>query len=75
MIEVWGKQTLWAGDTEAIVQDREGMKKQGYSPISGAYYSARLAVAGIPHRDPALGPGNRSPPQSPASTGRRSVPG
>ena len=44
MIEVWGKQTLWAGDTEAIVQDREGMKKQGYSPISGAYYSARLAV-------------------------------
>ncbi|MFA5254165.1 MAG: hypothetical protein WC367_05790 [Methanoregula sp.] len=45
MIEVWGKQTLWAGDTEAIVQDREGMKKQGYSPISGAYYSARLAVA------------------------------
>jgi hypothetical protein len=44
MIEVWGKQTLWAGDTETIVQDREGMKKQGYSPISGAYYSARLAV-------------------------------
>ena len=44
MIEVWGKQTLWAGDTEAIVQDREGIKKQGYSPISGAYYSARLAV-------------------------------
>ena len=25
-------------------QDREGMKKQGYSPISGAYYSARLAA-------------------------------
>ena len=44
MIEVWGKQTLWAGNTETIVQDREGMKKQGYSPISGAYYSARLAV-------------------------------
>lgn len=45
MIEVWGKQTLWAGDTGVVVQDREGMKKRGYSPISGAYYSARLAVA------------------------------
>ncbi|MEN6442424.1 MAG: hypothetical protein ABFC71_01550 [Methanoregula sp.] len=44
MIEVWGKQTLWAGDDEVIVQDREGMKKSGYSPISGAYYSARLAA-------------------------------
>lgn len=44
MIEIWGKQTLWAGDSEAIMQDREGMKKQGYSPITGAYYSARLAV-------------------------------
>jgi hypothetical protein len=44
MIEVWGKKTLWAGDNEVIVGDREGMKKQGYSPISGAYYSARLAV-------------------------------
>jgi len=44
MIEVWGRQTLWAGDTEMIVQDREGMKKTEYSPISGAYYSARLAV-------------------------------
>jgi hypothetical protein len=44
MIEVWEKQTLWARDTETIVQDREGLKKQGYSPISGAYYSARLAV-------------------------------
>jgi hypothetical protein len=44
MIEVWGKKTMWAGDNEVIVEDREGMKKQGYSPISGAYYSARLAV-------------------------------
>ena len=44
MIEIWGKQTLWAGNTEAIVQDSEGIKKQGYSPIAGAYYSARLAV-------------------------------
>jgi hypothetical protein len=44
MIEVWGKQTLWAGDEAVIVQDREGMTKKGYSPISGAYYSARLAA-------------------------------
>ena len=44
MIEIWGKQTLWAGEKEVIVQDREGMIKKGYSPISGAYYSARLAV-------------------------------
>jgi hypothetical protein len=44
MIECWGKQTLWAGDEAVIVQDREGMTKKGYSPISGAYYSARLAA-------------------------------
>jgi DNA repair protein NreA len=44
MIEVWGRHTLWAGDEEVIVQDREGMTKHGYSQISGAYYSARLAV-------------------------------
>ncbi len=45
MIEIWGKHTLWGGETDSITQDREGMKKTGYSPISGAYYSARLAVA------------------------------
>jgi len=44
MIEIWGKRTLWAGDEEVIVQDREGMTKKGYSPISGAYYSARFAA-------------------------------
>ncbi len=44
MIEIWGRHTLWGGDQEIIVQDREGMAKRGYSPISGAYYSARLAV-------------------------------
>jgi hypothetical protein len=44
MIEKWGRHTLWGGDEDIIVQDREGMKKKGYSPISGAYYSARLAV-------------------------------
>ena len=49
MIEIWGKQTLWGGDEEVIVQDREGMTKHGYSPISGAYYSARLAVCEYLH--------------------------
>ncbi|NMB79558.1 MAG: hypothetical protein GYA23_10755 [Methanomicrobiales archaeon] len=44
MIEIWGKRSLWAGDDEMIVQDREGMTKHGYSPITGAYYSARLGV-------------------------------
>jgi hypothetical protein len=44
MIEIWGKHTLWGGEEDVIVQDREGMTKHGYSPISGAYYSARLAV-------------------------------
>ena len=44
MIERWGPRSLWAGETETIVADREGMKKTGYSPITGAYYSARLAV-------------------------------
>jgi hypothetical protein len=44
MIECWGKKSLWAGEEEVIVQDREGITKKGYSPISGAYYSARLAA-------------------------------
>ena len=44
MIEIWGRRTLWAGEEEVIVQDQEGMTKKGYSPISGAYYSARLAA-------------------------------
>ena len=44
MIEIWGRRTLWAGEEEVIVQDREGITKKGYSPISGAYYSARLAA-------------------------------
>jgi len=45
MIEIWQKQSLWSKESEAITRDGEGMKKSGYSPISGAYYSARLAVA------------------------------
>jgi DNA repair protein NreA len=44
MIEIWGKHTLWGGEEDVIVEDREGMTKRGYSPITGAYYSARLAV-------------------------------
>ena len=45
MIERWEAQSLWSGESDSITVDREGMKKKGYSPISGAYYSARLAVA------------------------------
>ena len=26
MIEIWGRRTLWAGDTEVIVEDREAIK-------------------------------------------------
>ncbi|HWQ67059.1 MAG TPA: hypothetical protein VN372_09325 [Methanospirillum sp.] len=44
MIEIWGGQSLWAGGQEQIVVDGEGRTKSGYSPITGAYYSARLAV-------------------------------
>ncbi|MBN2733467.1 MAG: hypothetical protein JXQ82_01225 [Methanomicrobiaceae archaeon] len=45
MIEMWGKNSLWAGDTEVVCADGETKKnKNEYSPISGAYYSARLAV-------------------------------
>lgn len=45
MIERWERQSLWSGESDSITVDREGLKKRGYSPISGAYYSARLAVA------------------------------
>ncbi|MDN7011675.1 hypothetical protein FGW20_01195 [Methanoculleus sp. FWC-SCC3] len=45
MIEVWGKQSLWGGGSETIAVDGEGFTKSGYSPLAGAYYSARLAVA------------------------------
>jgi hypothetical protein len=44
MIERWEAKSLWSGESDSITVDREGMKKKGYSPISGAYYSARLAV-------------------------------
>jgi len=44
MIERWASRSLWSVETETVVQDGEGFKKTGYSPITGAYYSARLAV-------------------------------
>jgi len=45
MVEVWGRQSLWGGEEDWVVVDGERERKQGYSPITGAYYSARLAVA------------------------------
>ncbi|HJJ35467.1 MAG TPA: hypothetical protein O0X79_07460 [Methanocorpusculum sp.] len=45
MLERWQKHSLWSGDEETIVVDGEkGLSKPKYSPIAGAYYSARLAV-------------------------------
>ncbi|MDV0442915.1 hypothetical protein McpCs1_02770 [Methanocorpusculaceae archaeon Cs1] len=45
MIERWQKHSLWAGEEETIIEDGEaGLTKSKYSPIGGAYYSARLAV-------------------------------
>ena len=45
LLERWQKHSLWSGDEETIVVDGEkGLTKSKYSPIAGAYYSARLAV-------------------------------
>ncbi|HJJ99281.1 MAG TPA: hypothetical protein O0X23_03620, partial [Methanocorpusculum sp.] len=45
MIERWQKQSLWSGDEETVIEDEEtGLTKSKYSPIGGAYYSARLAT-------------------------------
>lgn len=44
MIERWSPRSLWSGETASVESDREDLKKNGYSPIAGAYYSARLAV-------------------------------
>ncbi len=44
MIEIWEKGSLWGGDGDTVVVDGERRRKQGYSPIAGAYYSARLAI-------------------------------
>jgi len=44
MIEIWEEGSLWGGSGDTVVVDGERRKKQGYSPIAGAYYSARLAV-------------------------------
>jgi DNA repair protein NreA len=45
MVEVWGRHSLWGGEEDLVVVDGERERKRGYSPITGAYYSARLAVA------------------------------
>ena len=45
MVEVWGRHSLWGGEEDFVVVDGERERKKGYSPITGAYYSARLAVA------------------------------
>lgn len=45
MLERWQKHSLWSEDEETVVVDGEkGLTKTKYSPIGGAYYSARLAV-------------------------------
>ena len=45
MLERWQKHSLWSEDQETIVVDGEkGLSKPKYSPIAGAYYSARLAA-------------------------------
>jgi len=45
MIEHWQAGSMWGGSGGAIMTDGERRKgKSGYSPIAGAYYSARLAV-------------------------------
>lgn len=44
MIEIWEKNSLWSKDGDTIISDREKGRKKGYSPITGAYYAARLAI-------------------------------
>ncbi|RQD79088.1 MAG: hypothetical protein D5R99_08915 [Methanocalculus sp. MSAO_Arc1] len=44
MIERWQKHSLWGKTSDVVVSDGEKRKKKGYSPLAGAYYSARLAV-------------------------------
>ena len=45
MLERWQKHSLWSENEDTIVVDGEkGLTKTKYSPIGGAYYSARLAV-------------------------------
>lgn len=44
MIECWRAHSLWTHDFDSVTVDGEGKTKSGYSPIAGAYYSARLAV-------------------------------
>ncbi len=44
MVECWRAHSLWTHDHDSVTVDGEGKKKSGYSPIAGAYYSARLGV-------------------------------
>lgn len=44
MVECWRAHSLWTHEHDAVTVDGEGKTKSGYSPIAGAYYSARLAV-------------------------------
>ena len=44
MVEAWEAGSLWGGEQEYIVSDREGKKKVGYSPIAGGYYASRIAA-------------------------------
>ncbi|NLX50433.1 MAG: hypothetical protein GXY82_11320 [Methanospirillum sp.] len=44
MVECWRAHSLWTHDHDSVTVDSEGKRKSGYSPIAGAYYSARLAV-------------------------------
>jgi len=46
MVEMWQPRSLWAHENESIDRDGErGQKSHPSSPLAGAYYSARLAVA------------------------------
>lgn len=55
MVEMWQPRSLWAHETESVSHDGErGIKTHPASPLAGAYYSARLAVADHLH---ALGAG------------------
>jgi hypothetical protein len=45
MIETWQPGSLWGGSKAMTIVDGERKPRTTYSPIAGAYYSARLAVA------------------------------
>ena len=59
MIEIWGKQTLWAGDEEVIVQDREGMTKRRVFPDLRSVLLCPACGLRISQKYPAVCPGDR----------------